>query len=137
MQRARPERVGVDPALHAHHMDEFEGGLQRLAQTTRTVRLLNFKLPQLRHTNDQLLAGMQDLAARVRRIDQTCSVQDGDGCVAAERDHDRQRPDGSAWRGQAGRASGAAAGSRRRSGRLTRRLPGAIAGRARRGVKTV
>jgi hypothetical protein len=45
-------------------MDDFEIANERLAQTTRTLRLLNFRLIQLRHTNDQLLAGLQDLIAQ-------------------------------------------------------------------------
>jgi hypothetical protein len=43
----------------------FNAALQRVAQTTRTLRLLNFKLLQLRHTHDQLLAGLQELVAQL------------------------------------------------------------------------
>jgi len=53
-------------------MDDFEIASQRLAQVTRTLRLLNFKFMQLRHTNDQLLAGLQDLLA------QASPAHDGD-----------------------------------------------------------
>jgi hypothetical protein len=46
-------------------MDDFETATQRLAEATRTLRLLNFRLVQLRYTNDQLLAALQDLLAQV------------------------------------------------------------------------
>jgi hypothetical protein len=52
-------------------MDELDAAREHLAQTTRTLRLLNFKLMQLCHTNDQLLAGLQDL------LDRTNSDRDG------------------------------------------------------------
>jgi hypothetical protein len=57
-------------------MDEFESGLQRLAETTRIVRLLNLKLLQLRHTHEQLQAAQQDLVARARRIAQVLQAHD-------------------------------------------------------------
>jgi hypothetical protein len=44
-------------------MDEYDTAMQRLAQVARTLRLINFKLLQLRHTHDQLVAGLRDLAA--------------------------------------------------------------------------
>jgi hypothetical protein len=41
-------------------MDQFEIAIQRLAQATRTPRLIDFTLMQLRHTTSQLLAGLHD-----------------------------------------------------------------------------
>jgi len=66
-------------------MDEFETGLQRLAETTRLVRLLNFKLLQFRHTQDQLLAAQHDLAAQARRIAQARQAQDGNAPHSGQR----------------------------------------------------
>jgi hypothetical protein len=45
---------------------------QRLAMATRTLRLLKFRLLQLGHTNEQLLARLHDL------IDQAGPLVDGD-----------------------------------------------------------
>jgi hypothetical protein len=51
-------------------MDDIETATQLLAQVTRTLQLLNFRFLQLRHTNDQLLAGLQDLVTLASLIDQ-------------------------------------------------------------------
>jgi hypothetical protein len=45
-------------------MDEHPTAAQRLAQVLRTLWLVNFRLMQLRQTNDQLLAGLQDLVVQ-------------------------------------------------------------------------
>jgi hypothetical protein len=42
-------------------MDDDEPAMQRLKQTDRTLRLVNFRLVQLRHTHDQLLAAQAEL----------------------------------------------------------------------------
>jgi transposase len=49
-------------------MDEHDIATQRLAQVARTLRLINFKLMQLRQTNDQLLAGLQDLLGQTHLL---------------------------------------------------------------------
>jgi hypothetical protein len=49
-------------------MDESEAATQRLAQAARQLRLVSFRLLQLRHTNDQLLAMLQDLLEQLRLI---------------------------------------------------------------------
>jgi len=48
-------------------MDDFETARQQLAQATRTLRLLNFRFVQLRHTHDQLLAGLLDLLTQTKQ----------------------------------------------------------------------
>jgi hypothetical protein len=69
-------------------MDDFKTAAQLLAQVTRTLQLLNFRLMQLRHTNDQLLAGLQDLVARAILIDQT---KPDCGIVNCQRDAEPRR----------------------------------------------
>jgi hypothetical protein len=59
-------------------MDDIETATQLLAQVNRTLQLLNFRFLQLRHTNDQLLAGLLDLVARASLIDQTRPASRGD-----------------------------------------------------------
>jgi hypothetical protein len=62
----QPERLEAEPTLHTKSpMDNFETASQWQADTARNLRLLHFKFMQLRHTNDQLVAALQDLIARV------------------------------------------------------------------------
>jgi hypothetical protein len=65
-------------------MDEYALATQRLAHAARTLRLVNFKLMQLRHTYDQLRAGVQDLLDQARRLAQARQMPD---------DHASQRVD--------------------------------------------
>ncbi len=58
-------------------MDESETDTYRLAQAARTLRLVNFRSIQLRHTNDQVLGALQDLLAQARVIAQTRPTPDG------------------------------------------------------------
>jgi hypothetical protein len=60
-------------------MNDFETASQLLAQETRTLQLLNFRFMQLRLTNDQLLAGLQDLLAQAGLIAGARPTPDGDG----------------------------------------------------------
>jgi hypothetical protein len=57
---------------------DLETATQRLAQINRTLRLLNFRFMQLRHSNDQLLAGLKELLAQASLIDQARQVSHGD-----------------------------------------------------------
>jgi hypothetical protein len=60
-------------------MNDFETASQLLAQETRTLQLLNFRFMQLRLTNDQLLAGLQDLLAQAGLIAGARPTPDADG----------------------------------------------------------
>jgi hypothetical protein len=60
------------------HMEDLETASQLLAQETRTLQLLNFRFMQLRLTNDQLMAALQDLLAQKSLIDQASPAADGD-----------------------------------------------------------
>jgi hypothetical protein len=51
-------------------MDDVEAATQQVARELRRLKLLHFRFMQLRHTNDQLLAGLRDLIARAGLIDQ-------------------------------------------------------------------
>ena len=57
---------------------DVETAIQQLAHANRTLRLLNFRFMQLRHTNDQLLAALQNLLAQASLIDEARHVSHGD-----------------------------------------------------------
>jgi hypothetical protein len=65
-------------SLTTHLMDDFETARQLLAQETRTLRLLNFRFTHLRLTNDQLLAGLQELLVQASLIAEATPAPDGD-----------------------------------------------------------